>query len=570
VRRSVSGRNVDKDKTITDTLLIGKKADDKGEKVFARLESDHHVVKLPSKSLDPIRNVLEDRQVVDNLRDHTLVDIDPGRTVDAIDIQDGSGKLFKLRRAEGAGDFGAAGWKIFRDGSSAQTADSTAVDGLLNALKEKRLIQEFLPKGTSEGKAVATITLWVDSLEKEEPKKDDKKEEKKDEDKKKDDKKKDDKKEEKKDPNAEPKMKAGAKDKPAYKLTFGSGDAVKKAITVKRETPDETIVVLVPDRVVEKVTAGPLAYRDKSLPKIEGDITKVVLDRGTDVWELDADKKDNKTTWKIVQPKDLAGRTADPFAVQRVTSDLSFLRAEKLLEEKSTPELEKKYGLDKPKAKVVLTVKKDGKSEEHTYLFGNDADAGTVYATEGKQGPLFTVRKDLLTDIQGEFRDKTVFNFTAAKVKAMKLTGWYEVTHQFLDGPYVLDLEHKGLRDWTVKPTSTKKDFKLDVNKAEDFLNSLSNLQLKQFLTPKTGEKPEHKLDVKDNALKIEIVVEDEKGKPETYTLTVGGPMSDNQSFYATSNRLPGEVFLVPSFLFDKVKNKGTEKDSGTPFYFQK
>jgi hypothetical protein len=574
VERTVTGKATDKDKTTSDTLLIGKKADDKGEKVYARLDSDHNVVRLPAKSLEPVTNVLDDKQVLENLRDHNLVEIDAGKTLDALDVQDGSGKTFRLRRLEGKGEFGAAAWKIYRDGMAPQNADAAAVDALVNALKEKHLIQEFLPKNASEGKAVATITLWVDSLEKEEPKKDDKKDEKKDEakkDDKKDDKKKDDKKEEKKDPNAEPKMKAGAKDKPAYRLTFGSGDAVKKAITVKRQTPDETTVVLVPDRVVDKVTAGPLAYLDKALPKLEGDVTKVVIDRGGEAWELKEEKKNGKTSWKIEKPKELAGGTADAGAVSHITNDLSFLRAEKLLEEKATPDLEKKYGLDKPKAKVVLTTTKDGKNEEHVYVFGNDADAGTVYVEMGKDGPLFTVRKEILTDVQGELRDKTVFNITPAKVKEMKLTGWYDYSGPLLGKPYTLDLEHKGLRDWALKEATTPTFKQVDVDKAENFLDSVVNLQLKQFLTPKTAAKAEHKLDLeKDNALKIELVVEGEKAAKETYTLTVGGsPSGDTQSFYATSSRLPGEVFLVPSFPFEKVKNKGMDKD-GTPFYFQK
>jgi hypothetical protein len=300
----------------------------------------------------------------------------------------------------------------------------------------------------------------------------------------------------------------------------------------------------------------------------------VVLDRGGDVWELKEEKKDGKTSWKIEKPKDLAGGTADAGAVSHITNDLRFLRAEKLLEEKATPDLEKNYGLDKPKAKVILTTTKDGKDEDHVYVFGKDADAGTVYVEMGKDGPLFTVRKDILTDVQGELRDKTVFNFTPAKVKAMKLTGWYDYAGQLLDGPYVLDLEHKGLRDWAIKKASTASFKQVDVDKVENFLDSVVNLQLKQFLTPKTGEKAEHKLGVKDNALKIELTVEGEKGAKDTkYTLTVGGsPTGDTQSYYATKqvgDAEPGEVFLVPSFPFEKVKNKGADKD-GTPFYFQK
>src|SRR5262249_42929418 len=163
-------------------------------------------------------------------------------------------------------------------------------------------------------------------------------------------------------PNAEPKFKEGVKS--LYVLTFvNAADAVKKTVPVKREKGDKVIVAAVPDKLVDKVTAGPLTYRDKSLPGFDGDATKLVLERGGETWELVKEKKDSKTEWQIKQPKDLAGRLANNFTVEGIIGDLKHLRAEKLLDEKATPELEQKYGLNKPRIKATVTVTKEGKSE---------------------------------------------------------------------------------------------------------------------------------------------------------------------------------------------------------------
>ena len=62
--------------------------------------------------------------------------------------------------------------------------------------------------------------------------------------------------------------------------------------------------------------------------------------------------------------------------------------------------------------------------------------------------------------------------------------------------------------------------------------------------------KPEQKLTPKDGALEIVLTVEGEK---EPYTLTVGGP-SDKEGFYARSNKLIDEIFIVPKANFEQIK----------------
>src|SRR5262249_10321674 len=150
------------------------------------------------KGLEAINNVLDNPSM---LRNRNLVDIDTNlKMPDVVYVKDAGGQTLKLYRPDNGSE-----WKLFREGAPPQKADATAVDGLVKALTEKRLVKDFAPAGTSEGTASTVVSLWVDGIEPE------KKEEKKAEaDDKKDTKaseKKEEKKEEKKDQSAEPKLK---------------------------------------------------------------------------------------------------------------------------------------------------------------------------------------------------------------------------------------------------------------------------------------------------------------------------------------------------------------------------
>src|SRR5262249_4169453 len=146
-------------------------------------------------------------------------------------------------------------------------------------------------------------------------------------------------------------------------------------VYVRRKTADDNTVVTVPDTLLDKVNLGPISYADRTLPSFVEEVNKVLIDRGGVVTELEKDKE--KNTWWFKQPPDMAGRAAQSFAVEGIVNTLRQLRAEKLIAEKASPELQEQYGLKTPGVKVTLVATKDNKPEEHVYLFGKDADDGT-------------------------------------------------------------------------------------------------------------------------------------------------------------------------------------------------
>src|SRR5262249_2293399 len=117
---------------------------------------------------------------------------------------------------------------------------------------------------------------------------------------------------------------------------------------------------------------------------------------------------------------------------------------------------------------------------------------------------------------------------------------WQDVT----GSPYTLQLERKAGVWAVLKPA----DFKLDEGKIDGLLSYLATLRAKRFVAHKGSAKQpdpkETKLDLKAGALLVEITLEGEK---EPITLTIGGLKTDKmaEGYYAQSNKLPGDTFLL-------------------------
>src|SRR5262249_32599493 len=146
-----------------------------------------------------------------------------------------------------------------------------------------------------------------------------------------------------------------------------------------------------------------------------------------------------------------------------------------------------------------------------------------------------------------------IFRIDPAKVKALKIVGWKDQALK----PATLELILKGPKEWSAKEPA---DYTVDSAKVEEFITQqLYLIRADKFLTQKGAPTPEQKLDVQADALSIEIAVDGEK---EPYTLLIGALDKDGKSYFATSNKAPGTVFLLFKEKFEKVR-------SG-PGYFRK
>jgi hypothetical protein len=512
---------------VTRILLVGKKADDKGDKLYARLENENDVVRIPAKSIDPIAKVTEDPAV---LRDRNLLEIEQTKA-DAIDIKTAAG-LVKLRKPQ-------ATWEMFESGKP-RAADDSAVSGLLTSLDAKRLVRSF-PDPARESELgfdkpdAVVVSIWAPGLQPEE-KKD------KPADTKGDTGKRDDKQAEKKPESAEPKLKS---DKPTARLVFGKKDG--QVVFVRREWGDSKTIVAVNESLLAKVNQGPLAYLDRTLHSFpaDADTTALVLERGGETFELEKEQKDGKTTWKLKQPKEMAGRPADAPNVDRMLAELRDLRTDKLVADKPTPQALEDYGLSKPALKATVKVQnKDAKkTEDWVFLFGKPTEGGR-YAKQSNSDLVFVAKPAVTSVLESELQDPTVFHFDQAKVRAVKLVGWKQVA----SFTFTLEAERKqGSKGWTVK---TPPDFDLNGDQLDALLATLADLKAQRYVTRQGGPRPEHKLSPADRQLQIELSLDGEKAP---LTLTLGALDPKEKAYYAQASALPGVVFLVAQDRFEQL-----------------
>lgn len=544
--------------TVTEVLLVGKK-EEKTDRVFVRPGGEAVVVKVQDNLIEPVRKIVEKPS---SLRNRSFAP----QTVlqaDGIDIQVGNDPPVELRKV---GD--PATWKLFDAQGNATNANTPAVTSLLSELSGRRLVKDFPDPSSSDAvlgldKPAATVTIWVGGVVPEE-KKGEKKDEKKDEakDKAKDEKDKakdaakdkdktkdagkaDAKPEEKKEPAIQkPKMK-----EPTVKLYFGKRD--KDLLFARREAGGTKAAVAVPESLLAKVTRGRIDYVDPTLPSFTRDrADKLTFNRGAETFVLEKVVKEGAKgpSWEVKKPDNYAGRTADETKIEHIIGELSGLRAERLWAEKATDKELERAGLKPPKVEATVVLKDD--KEPRVFQFGAETDDKLgVYARQGGRDLVFVARKSAVDALeQGDLLDPTIFRLDLSKVQGMKLTGWKDVVGTEM----TLDMERKGTNNWSMKGDNK---FKLSAPQAESFLSGLTYVRADKFVVFKSGPKPEHKLTPAEGGLRIEITVDGEK---EPIMLTIGALDADGKSYYAQSNKLPGDVFLLPKEKFEKWKSRPT------------
>jgi hypothetical protein len=500
-RKAGNALGTTSDEKVHETLLIGKK-NEQGDKYYARLADDNAVVMVNAANVDSITKVAADPAL---LRNRDLVRL-KSNDVDAIDIKNASG-LIKIRGP-------VARRKVIVGDSKPRAADDKTVSDLLTALNQPRQVQSFPDPakekdyGFDKPEAI-TVSLWENGLPKEEMK--------------------ELKPDEKKDADAE--LKLREPEKPTVKLTFGGED--KDTVYVRREIGTDKSVLAVPKALLSKLNQGPLAYLDRTIPSFSqtAEVTKIVLERGGEPFELQRDGG----AWKIIQPKDLAGRTADRARVEAILADLRGLRPVKF-EAEGAEDLEK-YGLKSPAIKATVTIKdKDGKPEDWVYLFGSETpEKNGAYAKQGNKDVVFVAPTETLETLRHDLEDPTVFQLDVAKVKELKFTGWKQLT----GSAFTLQLERKSPNSWAAKQPA---DFEANSAKAETFIQSLASLKAEKFVVKKGGPQPEHKLGPKDASLVIEVTLD---GQKDPLTLTIGDLSTKDKAYFAQSSNLPGNVFLL-------------------------
>jgi len=309
-------------------------------------------------------------------------------------------------------------------------------------------------------------------------------------------------------------------------------------------------VVKVADDLLKSAREDWLVYLDKTLPPLFANrdaINKVTLELDGKQTLIERQKPDDAASdWVFKKPTEWDGRRVDAGVLSdKVFRPLSELRVKKWEALKPNAEQVARWGLKAVTTKVVLDMKVDGKAKEASLLVGNMTDdKNGYYAKKGDDERVFTIDKAVVEDMTAPMLDLKVFTFSPSAVKTLKLTGWPR-----LGKPETLELEKTGA-NWEGKGLPA--GVKINTAEIDNLLNELSNLKAKKFLVFKSGPTEAQKkgLDPKQGGLEIEITLDD-KDKSKL-TLALGA--EEDKALQATSNKLPGDVFLVEKGVNDILK----------------
>ncbi|MFN4258669.1 MAG: DUF4340 domain-containing protein [Gemmataceae bacterium] len=514
---------------VDDVLLIGNKTD-KGDKYYARLGSETAVVALPELKVKPILSVAENPSI---LRDRDLLQLAQAR-VDAINVRNNSG-LIELRRARDLGE-----WQLVDDGKP-RRADKEEIETLLNDLTGRRAIVEFVTNKTPAemgfDKPTAVVSIWYDGIQS--PAK-------------------------KEETDAQPPAPAVPQltsDKPTIQLTFGKKE--KELIYVRRQMGEQVTDVQVSQSLARSVDQDKLAFLDRQLPTFprDADVTKIVLTRDGQTFELVHEKPEGTAdaTWKLTQPKDLAGRSADENKVNRIIEGLRLLNNRGYIAENPSDSDLTRFGLNPPVVQVTLTIRKnDQETEDRVYRFGKETpkDVLDIYAMQGDRPLVFRVNNRILEDLRADLPDARLFTFAANRVQEVKIQGWQK-TLGFLTS-VVVQRDPASPNVW--QAVQAPEGLMIDNRKMSNFVNMLADLRAGEFVVFKTGPKPEYQLGDKDRLLRIEMTLEGDK---TSYTLTIGKLDEEKKGYYAECSTLPGDVFLLSQDQLQQILTDG-------PKYFGK
>lgn len=474
------------------TLILGKKTDAKEARYYARLDGYDTVVSVAAKNVDSITKATANPVA---LRSHDLIDVGQAG-IDAVDVKNSHGTL-RLRKLDNA-------WKIFDDAGKAAKTENVAVADLLRTLTAPHTIESFPPASDEAklglgDKAADAISIWVHGVEPA------------------------------KDKDALPKLKGDA----AVQLHMVRKDG--QAYALAEAGQDKTLAKVAPT-LYDKVEQDRLAYLDRTLPTFPADAepTELALTRSGKTFQLTRDDKTG--AWSLKQPGQKPV-SADKLDVDAIVRDLRGLRARSLVVENATKADLARYGLGSGVDATLVMRKPDKKTEKHVYQFGSEKPSG-VFAREDEHGPVFVTSPMVLRTLRAELRDRTLFRFSADKVKDIQLQGWKPV-HKHSE---MLDLQREGAQTWKAAKSPVK-DFQVDSAKVDAFLRDLTDAEqppIERFVDGPA--RPDYQLGPEQRTLSVTLRVEGEKTPVE---LTIGRLDPATRSYFAQSSTLPGAIFLI-------------------------
>jgi hypothetical protein len=275
-------------------------------------------------------------------------------------------------------------------------------------------------------------------------------------------------------------------------------------------------VAVLPGVVAKRLTAAPLAFRDRALARFP-DAERATLERGPR--KATFSKEDG--TWKLVEPLQAE---ADHDRLEDFIAALAKLRADELVAEKPAADELKKYGLDRPEARWRLRA---GDKDVLDLAVGNrEKDGPRCYARLAGRDLVFLLGPALSARVLAEYRPQTVWSPPLDAVQIVSLR-YGQARNPFT-------LEKGEAEGWQAVGKPGVKQNEAAVN---DTLAALAGLKLERYAVDKDG-------DLKLFGLKEPELVLEAATRSGKRALQIGGFVGESKARYARLPDKPG-VFVL-------------------------
>ena len=333
---------------------------------------------------------------------------------------------------------------------------------------------------------------------------------------------------------------------PDVVLEFGR--ARDGLVVVRRKTGKnlkEVSIVKVSDEILKQVDRNPLVYLEKTLPPLvsaaPADLRKITLDLDGKMTGIA--RKDASSPWLFDKPSDLKGRKADAGLVQTLFESainkvpIQGWQALKPKESQLTD-----WGLKSPLSRATVSYVSNGKTAEKSLLIGKETpDKKAYYARQSDS--------DRVSPCQGRGGKTEAAPAGPDSIQLLRQHGQDAETDRQAASAQG---EHAGTGTQVGDAVAGDETGRRQ-NQRRPRRGTGGGHRSSQGGEVRRGQGA-YDLEVKAGAMVIEITL-DNKEK-EKLTLTVG--KAEGSSFYATSNKQPGAVFLIgkgTGDVLEKVKN---------------
>jgi hypothetical protein len=267
------------------------------------------------------------------------------------------------------------------------------------------------------------------------------------------------------------------------------------------------------------------------------DVMQLTIERRDDT----VDVKREGDGWQMLAP---VKARADRGAVDEVVTTLTTAKSDRQIDPSPTPSALADFGLDKPAARITLTLK-DGK-RAGVVLGGKNPTGTWVYAREGDKPAILALGDSVLRDATrpvADFRDKTVLAVDRRSVSGLEIST--------PDDTIVLaNADGK----WTI---TRPRQLAADADVVRDFLDKLQAAKVKEFVGESANTLPRWGL---DHPTRVTVVTGKDQDRAAR-TLLFGRVDRDKKGAYAMRQ---GEtsVLLVPDDVWTALpKTVATARD---------